>query len=494
MESMLLAMGMSIMLCLAFVPAARGLALRVGLVDQPDGRRKIHGRIVPLAGGLAVFATLWSVLAAAIYLPHPLQAALQYEEDLLWGLFLSSAVILAVGVADDLGRLRGRHKLLGQIAAILILMQYGVHIQQLALFGSVIELGVLALPFTCVLLLGIINSVNLIDGMDGLLGSLGLWLSLTLACMAGSAGDGYAVLVALALAGSLLGFLRFNLPPASIFMGDAGSMFVGLILGTLAIRSSLKAPNTIAILLPIGLMAIPFFDTAAAIVRRKLTGRSIYTTDRGHLHHCLLRRGLSTRMVLLIVSICCVVTCGGALASKLLDSDLIVLVSIALVVGALIWTRSFGVGELMLIRERVLNLIQPAMPARQMEVRLQGSRDWPLLWNQLTGAADRLNLQQMLLDVNAPALHEAYHARWDRAAPVEEAPMLWRVTLPLAARGQSIGRLEIAGPADDSPMSNTIVTVLQVVNTYTEVPAAAHAEADPAPVLGVRRPEHAVTV
>src|SRR5262249_8496162 len=101
-----------------------------------------------------------------------------------------------------------------------------------------------------------------------------------------------------ALAGALLGFLRYNFPPATIFLGGSGSMLVGLVIGVLAIQSSLKAPATIALVAPLATLAIPIIDTAAAIVRRKLTGRSTYTTDRGHLHHCLLSKGFSSRGVL----------------------------------------------------------------------------------------------------------------------------------------------------------------------------------------------------
>jgi UDP-GlcNAc:undecaprenyl-phosphate/decaprenyl-phosphate GlcNAc-1-phosphate transferase len=473
MESLILTMGLSIMLCLALIPLARALALRVGLVDRPDGHRKIHDRVVPVAGGLAVFASFWLVLAAAAYLPHPLQAAFVAEHQLVLGLFFASAIIVAVGVADDFGRLRGRHKLIGQIMAVLVLMRSGMFVQQISLCGWTIELGFFAGPFTCVLLLGAINSVNLIDGMDGLLGSLGWWLSMTLACLAGIAGHWWAVLIALALAGSLLGFLRYNLPPASIFMGDAGSMLVGLILGTLAIQCSLKAPATIAILLPIGLLTLPFFDTTAAIVRRKLTGRSIYTTDRGHLHHCLLKRGMSIRLVLVVVSVCCLVTCGGALASQAFDNELIGLFTIASVVFTLIWTRLFGHAELTLIRERVLNLMQPSSPARQMEVRLQGSNDWRPLWKLLTEAAEQLQLQEVRLDVNAPSLHEGYHARWDRGADADDVPTLWRVTIPLTVRGLAIGRLEIAGQPDGAPMWLKIATVTELIDGHA-APAASN--------------------
>lgn len=480
MESLILTLGLSIMLCLALIPAARLLALRIGLVDRPDGRRKMHGRIVPVAGGLAVFATIGLVLAAAFFLPHPLQAALVQQQHLLLGLLFAGAIVVATGVADDLGWLRGRHKLVGQIAAILVLIRFGVYVEHIQLFGATIELGFLGGLFTGVFLLGAINSINLIDGMDGLLGCIGWWLSLTLACLAALAGHWWAVLIALALAGALFAFLRYNLPPASVFMGDAGSMLVGLILGTLAIQCALTAPASVAIVLPVGVLTLPFFDTAAAIIRRKLTGRSIYTTDRGHLHHCLLRRGLSARVVLIVVSLCCLATAAGVLASAALGNELIALLTIGAVVATLVWTRLFGHAEAMLIKERVLSLLQPYSPARQMEVRLQGSSNWRPLWKVLTDTAERLQLREMLLDVNAPALHEGYHARWDRAAENDEAPTLWRMSIPLTAGGQAIGRLEIAGQPDQDPIWVKIAELTHVIEMHTQAPVQPAAAVVPA--------------
>jgi UDP-GlcNAc:undecaprenyl-phosphate GlcNAc-1-phosphate transferase len=183
-----------------------------------------------------------------------------------------------------------------------------------------------------------------------------------------------------------------------------------------------------------------------------------------------LRRGLSVPRVLLLISACSLVTSGGVLASQAFDNELIVLATVVSVVATLIRMRLFGHAEVMLVKERLLNLLQ-AGPSRQMEVRLQGSADWGQLWLLLTGAAERLNLRQMSLDVNAPALHEAYHARWDSAAEGDEAPTQWRVTIPLAARGQSIGRLEIGGTPDGAPVWAKVAALTQVVDAYTDAPA-----------------------
>jgi UDP-GlcNAc:undecaprenyl-phosphate/decaprenyl-phosphate GlcNAc-1-phosphate transferase len=504
MDSLLLVFGGSLLACLLIIPLVRLLAFRVGLVDRPDGRRKIHGQPIPVMGGIAVYLSVWSILGLALLLPHTLQATLfqvpetaatvtttgsgpastlPSPDKLLLGLFLASTILVGVGVYDDLRGMRGRYKLAMQIVAILVLIQVGgVNVEIVSVFGWPFYLGTLAVPFTVLLMLGAINSLNLIDGMDGLLGSVGWWLCLALASMAALSGQWWATLVALALAGSLLGFLRYNLPPATIFMGDAGSMLVGLIVGTLSIRCSLKGPTTIALLLPMGLMAMPFFDTTAAIIRRKLTGRSIYDTDRGHMHHIMLRRGLSTRNVLLIVSACCLVTCAGVLASQALKNEWIILLTTLSVVATLIFTGLFGYAEAMLIRERFVSLFQPTENGRQMEVRLQGSRDWRQLWNILTEEAERLDLQQLLLDVNAPALHEGYHARWDRfRSGNEDTPNLWRCEIPLSADGHSVGRLEIAGQTGGTPVWVKLEMLTRLVESHVSVRPQPPAEAPAGP-------------
>jgi UDP-GlcNAc:undecaprenyl-phosphate GlcNAc-1-phosphate transferase len=484
MIGLLLIFPLSLACCLILIPVVRWLAPRVGLVDKPDGRRKVHGRPVPLGGGLAILASAAAAVAAALAVPGPVRDTLAAKGGLILGLGLAAVLICAVGVADDYGRLRGRYKLLGQAAAVAVVIASGVVVRDVHLFGLQIDLGLLSVPFTAFLLLGAINSLNLLDGMDGLLGSVGALVCLALAAMAVLAGHWAVAGLALALAGALLGFLRYNFPPASIFMGDCGSMLVGLVVGTLAIEGSLKAPATIALSTPLVLLTLPIFDTTAAIVRRKLTGRSIYTTDRGHLHHCLLRRGLSTWRALLLVAAFCALTGAGALASEAFQNEWIAVVTALAVVGILIVTRLFGHAEMVLVKERLRALggswfaKRAEGGAQQTEVRLQGSADWKELWNAITAQAAALDLRQVRLDVNAPSLHEGYHARWDRGRDDgEEAPHLWRAEIPLTAGGQPVGRLEIVGGPDLEPVWRKIAAMTAAVERGAKaLPALAQAE------------------
>jgi UDP-GlcNAc:undecaprenyl-phosphate/decaprenyl-phosphate GlcNAc-1-phosphate transferase len=448
--------------CLLLTPLVRSAALLLGLVDEPDGRRKIHARPIPIAGGVAVLLTTAVVLTGAIFVAGPWREALTERWLMVGGLAAAATVIAIVGVADDYYGMRGGTKLFWQLVAVAIVMSCGVHVGNVRLFGTNISLGVFAIPFTAFWLLGAINSLNLIDGMDGLLGCLGSIICGSLAAMAFMNQHYEVAVIATAMAGSLLGFLCFNFPPATIFLGDCGSMLIGLVVGVLAIESSLKGPATVALAAPAALLVIPILDTSAAIVRRKLTGRSIYTTDRGHLHHVLLRRGLSNRGVLLLVGGLCIVASAGAFLSLYSNSEAWALLTVLVVVGLLVVSRLFGHAEFLLIKERLLAVFfairhgSEQGRVHQSSVRLQGSVDWDDLWRHVTETAQQLRLQAVCLDVNAPALHEGYHARWGRVPGDAETSSIWRAEVPLAMQGQIVGRLEFAGQHEGEPVGEKI--------------------------------------
>jgi UDP-GlcNAc:undecaprenyl-phosphate GlcNAc-1-phosphate transferase len=455
-------------LCLLLTPLVRSIALRWGLIDEPDGRRKIHARPIPIAGGVSVLLTAGVVLTITFALGGPWREAVGDRWMTVAGLAAAACVIAVVGVADDYIGLRGRHKLVWQLVAVTIVIACGVEVRNLGLFGQTFDLGPLAIPFTVLWLLGAINSLNLIDGMDGLLGSLGCIICGSLAAMAFMNGHFHVAVIASAMAGALLGFLCFNFPPATIYLGDCGSMLIGLAVGVLAIEASLKGPATVALASPLALLVIPILDTSAAIVRRKLTGRSIYTTDRGHLHHVLLRR-MSNRGVLLLVGGLGLVASVGAFFSLYLNNEAIALVVALVVVVGLVTTRLFGHAEFLLIKERLLAVLFAVRygneqgRVHQSAVRLQGSADWKDVWRHVTDCAEELQLQAVCLDVNAPALHEGFHARWGRVPADAETRTFWRAEIPLAVRGQIVGRLEFAGQYDGEPVGEKIAQVAGIV-------------------------------
>ena len=201
-------------------------------------------------------------------------------------------------------------------------------------------------------MLAAINSVNLLDGADGMAGTVGVVMSLALCVMAIYGGYWLTALISVSMAGALIGFLRFNFPPAKVYLGDAGSMLIGFVLSALAIRCAFKQNSMLAFFAPLALLAIPFLDTTAAIIRRRLTGRSIFEVDRGHLHHSLMKRGYSPRVSLLWVALLCTTTAAGSVLSFLNHSPAYALASILIVVVVMIVCKVFGVAESQLISRR----------------------------------------------------------------------------------------------------------------------------------------------
>jgi UDP-GlcNAc:undecaprenyl-phosphate GlcNAc-1-phosphate transferase len=469
--ALLVLFGSSLLLCLLVTPVARALALRLQLVDRPDDR-KTHVRTTPLGGGLAILVSGSCVLGMALLAPGPAREILEPQSRGLLGLLLAALVICAVGLVDDGMRLRAAAKFCGQLLAIAVAIHFSPVVRSVGLFGWELDLGVFAVPFTALWLLGTINSLNLLDGMDGMLTCVGLFISGALAVMAVLAGQWAAACVAATLAGSLLGFLRYNFPPATIFLGDTGSMLIGLVVGMLALRSSLKGPATIGLAVPVALLTLPFLDTLAAIIRRKLKGLSMSTPDRGHLHHCLLRRGLSNRGVLLWVSLLSLVTGAGALASLAFNHEFFAIVSVVGVVGTLVAARLFGHAELALIRERLVasaGLLWEVGASggwRGAELPAEGGDKWKELWTTLKSRAGQLNLKVIRLHVKGSGHLRGYHARW--ACPEERQPgsALWRAEIPLTVHGQDLGRLEVAGERDQKSVLERMTALARLVEEF----------------------------
>ncbi|HUT09882.1 MAG TPA: MraY family glycosyltransferase [Thermoguttaceae bacterium] len=464
---------------LLFTVLIRGVAPRVGLTDRPDGHRKLHEGIMPLGGGIAIFLSFACVSAILLNVPNYFRDVLWDKMGSLMALLMAGAVIVAVGLIDDLVGLDGKKKLLGQIVAVSILMISGLIIEKIGIFGLKLELGVLAIPFTLFWLLGAINALNLLDGIDGLATMIGTILVATIGVIGLMVDRPEVAIIASVFAGSLVGFIRFNFPPASIFLGDTGSMLIGLVVGTLAITGSLKGTGTVLLAAPLAVWAIPIFDSAAAIVRRKLTGRSIYATDRGHLHHRLLYLLGSNRKVLAWLAGACLLTSGAALLSVFLYKtgspvgDLIAMLTCFAVVIIFIATGVFGKAELLLIGSRLRrvgrSLVLPISSRRgrirQTIIRLQGSRQWELLWETFTEAADKLSLCEIRLDVNIASAHEEYHASWERPRQDGSRPC-WRIELPLMVEDRQVGRLRVAGECHGDSACGNVLQLLDLVEPF----------------------------
>lgn len=425
----------SVVAALLLVPVVRAAARAVGVVDSPDEDRKLHRVPIALGGGIAVFAALLVGFVCTILFDRRYGSfELGYVDRQWYGLIFAAFAILIVGLIDDIWIIRGRQKLLLQILIISALVGSGTLVEKIGLMGFEVRLGSMAFPITVVWLLLAVNALNLIDGADGVATTTGFFISLGLALLSWQYGTALGCVLAFSLAGSLLGFLVFNRPPASIFLGDAGSMVIGLLIGVLSVWGSVKG-STLLASAPIAILAIPLFDSAAAVARRWLTGRSIYATDRAHLHH-LLEKKYGQFGMLMIVSVLCALTTALAVASARYEMPWLALMGMMMAGTFLVVTRSFGHAECQLLMMKASHMtrsffITPQQSLLEKNHRclpLQGSGDWSLVWEPLVEFARRQNLAKISIDLNLSWLHEGYHASWsDIRMPdrINQVQMRW---------------------------------------------------------------------
>lgn len=276
-------------------------ARRLGAVDHPRGRHR-HRQPTPTAGGLVIAVAAWAGAAAVVQLPLP---------DPVVGMLIASILLVALNLYDDIHGLPPVGRLAAQFVLAALVFVWGVRIEGITNIGGLlgsepwVDLGWGSLPVTLLWIVLITNALNWLDGLDGLAAGVAGIAALTLALMAGLSfvtpvGLSIGVLAA-ALCGSCLGFLRYNFAPARVFMGDTGAMFLGFMLACLSVLGAYKVPTAATVVLPILVLGVPLYDSTSAILRRLARGRSPFEGDRNHIHHRLVDRGLSVRQAVLAI-------------------------------------------------------------------------------------------------------------------------------------------------------------------------------------------------
>ena len=308
-------------------PWVKGMAIKAGALDAPDDR-KVHKKPIPRMGGIAIY--LGFVLAVL--------ASMHVNREIV-GLLLGGTVIMMVGIIDDMRQLSAKVKLLGQIAAAMVLVAFHIRIEWLTNpFGEMLYVDQFSVPLTILWVVGLTNTVNLIDGLDGLAAGVSTIASITILLVALQQNFWTVAILTAALAGAALGFLQHNFNPAKIFMGDTGSMFLGYMLAAVSILGTVKSAATIALVVPIMALGLPIMDTAFAILRRYRNGRPIFKPDKGHLHHRLLDLGLTQKQAVLLMYV--ISGCLGISAialtevNKFLGACIIVMLLAVSIVGA----------------------------------------------------------------------------------------------------------------------------------------------------------------
>ena len=304
------------------------LAKKIGAIDIPKDKRRMHTDSVPLIGGLAIF--LGFLVSTVIFT----------EIDIKIIAILSGALIMVMlGVFDDKYALGAKFKLMIQIIAAAIPVIAGVRIERIILpflKSGGIEFGWLAYPITILWIVALTNAVNLIDGLDGLAAGVSAIASFSMFLIALMQGNYVIAVMSAALVGACCGFLPYNFSPASIFMGDTGSTFLGFVMASLSVLGLFKIHAIISFAVPFIAFGIPIFDTSFAIFRRIKEHRPIMSPDRGHLHHRLVDMGFSHKQAVLIIYAICIVL--GAVAVLSFKSKLLAIVIAVLgVIGAFVF-------------------------------------------------------------------------------------------------------------------------------------------------------------
>jgi UDP-GlcNAc:undecaprenyl-phosphate/decaprenyl-phosphate GlcNAc-1-phosphate transferase len=288
---------------LALTPVVTSFALRAGIVDRPDGR-KVHTREIPRLGGIAIMGGFAAAVALQVTgeVSFGWRTALTVGNPQIAGCLAGMLIIFVVGLIDDVVSLNAGQKLFGQIVAASVLIISGVRIDFIGNpFGGLVVLGLLSVPVTAIYVVAFTNVINLIDGLDGLAAGVSAIGAATMLMLALQGNQLAAAVFAAAVIGGCVGFLRYNFHPASIFMGDSGSLFLGFTLAAISLLGVMKSVAAIALLVPLLIIGVPIFDTASAIVRRVRHNRPIQEADRGHIHHRLLGRGFDQRQTVLII-------------------------------------------------------------------------------------------------------------------------------------------------------------------------------------------------
>jgi UDP-GlcNAc:undecaprenyl-phosphate/decaprenyl-phosphate GlcNAc-1-phosphate transferase len=444
----------SLLLSFVLTKYVRDLANARGWVAAPALERHQHSRPLPRFGGVAIFLAF--LLTFALTLPlgwHYFTVGFGLSFRTLLTILLPSCLIFGLGVYDDIHSVSPYTKVAVQAVAGTMLFAGGLRIHNLpVLFGTHYFPWFIGLPLTVLFVLAITNAFNLIDGLDGLAAGSALFSTVVVFAVALVSGSSLVSLMALALAGSILGFLRFNFSPATIFLGDCGSLFIGFMLSALALQGAQKAPTTIAVAIPVVSFGLPILETGLSIVRRFIGGRPVFTADCEHIHHKLLQRGLSHRQVVIVLY---AVSALFALLSLFLlwpTGDMLGLVLAVLGTGIWIGVQHLGYlefGELRRVAHRTIErqILINNLAIRRATEELKVTCDYAQLCRILVAALagndfDAFDLRLQSQSADLPIISglrlisrwgEAPCLRWTKPGShfAHESSRAWCITLDL---------------------------------------------------------------
>ena len=457
----------------------RGVAIRRGWVVMPASHH-IHDAAIPRLGGVAIFLAFVVTAVVLALTSYFLNIDIGIPPPTLLYLMLPATLVFALGLYDDFRPVSPYVKFSVQIVAGLLLFLGGYKILQVPLLFGEQHFEWFSLPLTILWVLWITNAFNLIDGLDGLAAGSALFSTLTVFIVSLVSNDMPVALLTLGLAGAILGFLRFNFNPATIFLGDSGSLFIGFMLSALALAGRQKAPTVVAVAIPIVSFGLPVLETTLSVFRRWMNGQPLFGADREHIHHKLLDRGFSQRQVVVILY--GVSALFGLLSLFLLYPGGATLGIVLTVLGAGVWVGVQRLGyheffELSRVAQRTIEqkrIIKNNLAVRRASRALAQVDNVGQLGRVLdeafrSNAFDgyRLDLQPLFRSSLAIPIEEAggeLRMVWRKASAVAEGEPRWTVTLDLSASGNRLGSFTLYRAYNDKPLLidlNLLITDFQ---------------------------------
>jgi UDP-GlcNAc:undecaprenyl-phosphate/decaprenyl-phosphate GlcNAc-1-phosphate transferase len=418
-------------------PMVRRFALKRGLFDDHVAARKIHGRPIPRLGGIAIAAGFYAPLLGLLLAVTGVGGTFWANSRQAIAFLIGGVAVCSLGLYDDIRGSGALKKFAAQFLIAGVLYYFGFRIDRVSLpFIGSFSLGQLSLLATLLWIVGVVNAMNLIDGLDGLAAGVGLFGLATTFVLAATRNDPIMMLFTASLAGATVGFLVYNFNPASIFMGDTGSMFLGYVLAVGSIQTNQKSSTAVAILIPIVALGLPIMDTLLAMIRRAINHQPIFSADRAHIHHKLLDLGLSHKQAVLVLYGTSLLL--GATALLLTVASRFQSAVILLVMGTagFIGIRALGYGHLRRSADA-----KAALEVNRRLGRLAAAADERALWRALKVVAEGMGFTSVRLNIGYqhdgdPISIQCVHGDW------RESGFLGKMEV---AAGNAIVKVEYRG-------------------------------------------------
>jgi UDP-GlcNAc:undecaprenyl-phosphate GlcNAc-1-phosphate transferase len=443
-------------LCLILTPLCRDLFLRYNIVDHPDSMRKLHLTPIPRIGGIPiVLSYAGAICLMLLFAPHGAQIYIQHTR-LIWSLLPATAVIFATGLLDDLIGLTPKQKLGGQLLGAILAVSLGARLSIFHGMGSSLWVTI---PVSIVWLIACTNAVNLIDGLDGLASGVGIFATVATFFAALASGNMGLAMATVPLAGCLLAFLRYNFSPASVFLGDCGSLTIGFMLGCFGLIWSQRGGTVLDMAGPLMVLALPLIDVTLSVGRRLLRGVPIFSGDRGHIHHMILARGFKPRNAALILYFVCFLAAFFALLQSFSRSQF--RAPIIGVFCSLIWVGvnylgyvEFGALRKTLSRKSVLRLLQEEIYLHELRRRLDAADNVEDCWLVVRSVCKDLSFATAQMYLQDRSFEAVFNPNIVNPS--------WKLTLALGRKGHLI----LSRSSDDKPpkiMMSTLTLIQELI-------------------------------